>query len=608
MALRYSTIMWRGALLACAVIACGDGRSIPADATPPDSTEPAPDGTSPDSTVPTAMITPGNGLLLPAVGEIVIWFSESIDPATVMLGGVLAAESGDGVWSATTSANDTLTLRPKTSWTVGFGLTLTTDARDPAGNAMATLETAFDVAAGTFYYVNATAVDDTDDGLTPATAKQTIQAAVAAATPPAAVLVAQGSYPVTSGTATEIVLRDTVSLYGGHAADFTARNPAVHTSTVADQATTGGTFDAPNCAIRAGTGITPATVVHGLTVLAGGGGNSSAILLVQDTDAHLTIRSNTIVGGTASVEGHGITVRGGTQAVIVDNTVRGGMGGQWGMGVHIRGGVTLTGNSIHGGGGTQRSSAVMVQSNQDGAATTIIGNRLYGGDGPGLSVGIDYNGNPGVTIRNNTIHGGAGGGSVGINAGNTWGTAAPAVIENNSIDAGNAASTPVRAILLEQSLDGTPRTVYIRNNLMFSSAASSTCILEAPAAATPTEVRNNNLLCTTAYREFDAGCGGTTSCTLAQLEALTDIPGGASGNITVDPMFVDVDGADDDPTTMSDNDWRLTGMSPLNLRGGGRALTGFGDDADGIARTTDMPAGMTNADAAGWSIGAYERD
>src|SRR5690606_32883194 len=173
----------------------------------------------------------------------------SIDPEALMLGGVLAPESDAPVWSATASENDTLTLRPQTSWTVGFGRTLTVDVRDPAGNAL-TLETAFDVAAGTFYYVSAAAVDDTGDGLTPTTAKKTIQAAVAAATPPAAVLVAQGSYLVESGTETEIVLRDTVSLYGGHAADFSARDPAVFTSTVTDQAVAGGTFEAPNRAIQ----------------------------------------------------------------------------------------------------------------------------------------------------------------------------------------------------------------------------------------------------------------------------------------------------------------------------------------------------------------------
>jgi hypothetical protein len=88
----------------------------------------------------------------------------------------------------------------------------------------------------------------------------------------------------------------------------------------------------------------------------------------------------------------------------------------------------------------------------------------------------------------------------------------------------------------------------------------------------------------------------------------------ASGNITegTTAMFVDI----------ALQDYHLQGSTPLNIRGGGKNLTTFIDDLpvtaevkammkldkDGLPRTAGIPSDATNEDAAGWSIGSYERD
>jgi len=80
--------------------------------------------------------------------------------------------------------------------------------------------------------------------------------------------------------------------------------------------------------------------------------------------------------------------------------------------------------------------------------------------------------------------------------------------------------------------------------------------------------------------------------------------GHAEGNVDVDPLFVDIDGPDDDITTMDDNDWHLSASSPESIRTGG--LNGstdawtFTEDRDGSTRTGDG--------SIGWSMGAYEQD
>ena len=56
-----------------------------------------------------------------------------------------------------------------------------------------------------------------------------------------AVLVAGGTYSVDSGpAATNVVMQDGVSLYGGYAADFSSRNAAANVTTITDVASAAG--------------------------------------------------------------------------------------------------------------------------------------------------------------------------------------------------------------------------------------------------------------------------------------------------------------------------------------------------------------------------------
>jgi len=67
------------------------------------------------------------------------------------------------------------------------------------------------------------------------------------------------------------------------------------------------------------------------------------------------------------------------------------------------------------------------------------------------------------------------------------------------------------------------------------------------------------------------------------------------GNVAVNPMFNDEDGAGNNISYITDNDWSLSASSPASVIEGGLDLSVyFTDDKDGTSRTTP------------WSIGAYE--
>ncbi len=112
-----------------------------------------------------------------------------------------------------------------------------------------------------------------------------------------------------------------------------------------------------------------------------------------------------------------------------------------------------------------------------------------------------------------------------------------------------------------------------------------------------------------------SGGSGVTYC---------DIRGGypGTGNLNVDPLFVDPDGPDDDTNTWQDNDYRLAGGSPCIDAGSNAAVPAdtVDLDADGDAMEPlplDLDGGARFVDVPGWpdtgpgtppivDMGAYE--
>ncbi len=103
-----------------------------------------------DTTAPTASVSPVSGSAISSTTSVIITFNESMDKATLVLGGNMASESDGGIWSSKalffiTSVDDTLTISPSTAWTGGSGRTLTVDCDDLAGNPLSTLSLSYTV-------------------------------------------------------------------------------------------------------------------------------------------------------------------------------------------------------------------------------------------------------------------------------------------------------------------------------------------------------------------------------------------------------------------------------------------------------------------------------
>ena len=178
------------------------------------------------------------------------------------------------------------------------------------------------------------------------------------------------------------------------------------------------------------------------------------------------------------------------------------------------------------------------------------------------------------------------------------------VIRNNTIYGGNG-STSSRGIQFTSST-----APIVDNNLIFTDTATgyySQCLSEW--VSTSLTIRNNDLFsCTVAYLDKDAACttnedgdNDATTCTLNEMASLADTAL-AGGNVSVDPILVNLNGSDNDATTANDNDWHFSGSSPLSVTAGGLngiddGGWGFTDDKDGITRPGSGSA---------WSIGAYE--
>ena len=517
-------------------------------------------GAEPDVTAPEASADPASGSAIMATTVIAVTFSETMDTDSLALTGNLATV-GQAQWN---EAGDVLTLSPATVWPEGSNRDFVVDAADPAGNPLESLSLV--------YTVDATA-----------------PAATAALFATAEVRIAEGAYPVTFGT-DHIVMVDGISLLGGYAVDnWAMRDPAVHPTVISDQGASGGAEDSPTRAIEAGNTITSATVIKGLTINGGSGDYTAGIYINGGAP---TIRNNVIDGGSAVQFSHGIRGIDPTGPEIAGNTINGGASSFRSFAMKMDGGVIAAGsdfsysvlsNSLDGGVAPNRMNAMFSYL----CDVTISGNVIKGG-----STALDLRAGT-YMIVNNSIFGGTTSQSSGIQ----YSQGAAVTIVNNTID-GGAGDTLSKGITLVNSTDAT-----IQNNVFFNTGTGGNyCLWECQSGcggidSRPDDVRNNTLYCGSgAYINQDAG---EFAVDATALETLLGGQGTVvGGNVSLDPLFVDADGPDNDPATVADNDWRLTGgTTPCLVSQGGLDLTGIVDtDIDGNPRTPP------------YSMGAYEHD
>ena len=511
-------------------------------------------------------------------------------------------------------------------------------------------------------YVSSKAGDDSNRGML-SEPLETIQAGIGMAAgyitdglaETVDVYVAEGVYAINSGTGEGIVLSNKVSLYGGYKEDFSKRNADTYISEIIDLAESGEIV----AAISGYETVTESCVIDGFTIRGGDTDtNGGWTFAIQAIGSFITIRNNRIFGGSSPVTGLsvGVDVYNGGTSVIENNFIHGGTSQglcvavlastnitttirgndiQAGNGGNCQGVTVLNGsagiynNVIDGGDGVQTdgvkisgTSVVTVESNticggdaSDWARGVLIysnnvnvrGNLITGGTSTGAITGISCQDIGWVIIRNNLVFGGEYiGSSTDYDADGIMLHRAGAMIYNNTVAGGLSDYNSAVRIQSESSAS-------IENNILFSLASvTGFCVGESASNGdNVTSINNNNLYDysgnTLLYRTFDTN-NYDTGVAVNALEY-------ASGNRDEDPAFVDLDGPDDDITTMDDNDWHLTSATPVEVRQGGLDGIvegwGFNTDLDGISRTdfADGPDdGPSNDGAAGWSMGAYEKD
>jgi hypothetical protein len=279
--------------------------------------------------------------------------------------------------------------------------------------------------------------------------------------------------------------------------------------------------------------------------------------------------------------------------------------------IRIREGApTIRNNVILGGSNTDVKGIVC---EQDAGPAIIEGNTIFGGTAPS-NIGIESN-CTGIIIRNNTIHGGVGDATQGLVI--RYEVGARTVVTNNTIFSGVGAVSS-SGIYIRRNTSNVTYPV-ITNNILWGPTTSVSgteghCIYEDDSSSKPSSLQNNLFISApiALYRDSSGNLDDAAS-----INAMNDsLLGG--GNMRVDNnittlltpelLFVDVDGPDDDLSTMDDNDWRLQTDDTAITEGGkdtsvdtcGSAGTyDCGDatiDRDGVNRTLPV------------SIGAYERD
>jgi hypothetical protein len=305
------------------------------------------------------------------------------------------------------------------------------------------------------------------------------------------------------------------------------------------------------------------------------------------------VQSNTISENTAGKNGGGLYACSGT---IIENTISLNSSGGEGGGLLVCDGVIQSNqikeNSANYGGGLAVCDGVIRYNSITGnsAATdggglascqgTIENNYIYGNaaNGPGGGLYACFT----ATIRFNTITENSaqyGGGLYGCD-----GMIEGCVVRGNSANDGGGGLCDCNATIQSTLVSG--NSAQDGGGLMFCNGA----------------IRNNTIVGNSATGSDTGRGGGLHGCTgsienciiwwnegRAGLQLFSSVAptdsciqywaGGGINNIALDPQFVDPDGADNDPQTYEDNDYRLKATSPC---------VDAGENADWMAGTLDL--------------------
>jgi hypothetical protein len=420
--------------------------------------------------------------------------------------------------------------------------------------------------------------------------------------------VAEGFYPVDFVAGTHIVMADGVSLKGGYSSDFSIHNPSVFQSVIQDLSTNSTEYTR---AVDGGTELTPDTSIEGFVVIGGQADESFAIYCKGSSPA---IDGNVLTGGSNGQMDIAVACDS-SAPHVVGNIINGGGG----PGSFEAYGIVLInlsdgdpvpviyGNTVNGGEAQVVAGIVLSDSSGD---ALVEANTIDAGLQTAAGYGVQVV-NAKAQIRNNTISGGntTNGQSFGIY---TYFTANSVAIHNNTITGGMGGVS--YSIFI-----GDNSSPYIDNNILLTTfGAARTHIHEDTVTSDPSSVRNNHFYDFSGPFAFyqDSDLGTQYIAAINDFNNTTQDPAKPSeGNVDGDPVFLDQDGPDTIIDTVFDNNWRLTGSSPVETRQGGldgaAQSWGFNQDKVGNTRTNliDGPDdGPTNTNAGGWSIGAYEND
>ena len=365
-----------------------------------------------------------------------------MNTGSLVIGGTANA-SLSGVWSTVINTNDQVVISG--TWNGGSSKTLTVQASDVAGNALASaISSTVHVLEHDAIHV-ATTGNDSNFG-TEDSPLLTIPAAFTASDRwlATSIYVATGTYTVIS--AADL----TAHLYGGYSSGnwAAARNTAENQTIVNTSSTWAGQAATPNCVFSAWSGFT----LDGFTI--NGPASATYSCGVYFYNANPTITHNYIYGGDGTNKSAGIwasTTQGG---IISNNTINGQstwVNPSYVYGIYFTEGAysgTIADNIITGGSSTTKTAAIYLSGTTGadaGCGITIDGNTLNGGSGSATSYGI-YAGYYTGQFTNNTVAAGSGSAAAyGVyfhNKLNTWGNVRTTYeITGNTIYGGTGANT-----------------------------------------------------------------------------------------------------------------------------------------------------------------------